>query len=626
MKTIIPKYIQKFSLKFSIFMLVFTLCRLVFFGFNSAQFPNVGVIDFLVGVMFDMVTTSIIFIPIVILDLFPNMWRTSKTFKWGSGFLFFSLLLIAILLNLTDVAYFQFTTSRITQSTFTMLGFGNDLEQQLPSFLSDYWFLFVLTVVLMLLSVLLYKKVNNIKDDSTEHSWTKQTILFVLGAVLILVMGRGTGLRPIEPINTTAFVQDEKVNLVLNSAFTVVKSWGRASLETKDYFEDSELKTLFNPIHTFKTNPNQLDKPNVVILLLESFSVEYIASINGSDEVNTPFLDSLIHESLVFTNCYANGKKSLDAVPSVISSLPKLMEQEFITSNYATNTIESLPKLLNSVGYTSAFFHGATNGSMNFDQFSNKVEFNSYFGRTEYNNETDFDGTWGIYDDKFFKWSAERMSEMKAPFFSTIFSLSSHPPYSIPKAYETNFVGGKTKMHNSVKYTDFALQQFFNYAKTQDWYANTVFVITADHTPASNKPEYYKEIGAMHIPLVFYHPNNTTFKGINTDVVGQIDIMPTILNLIGYKGNYFGFGTELNGKADHFSVTYYNNKYIIFGLDHVLFFQNEKVIGLYALSDRMQTKNLLTDEKELAKVLEDKLKAYIQTYNQSLITNKMRVD
>ena len=152
-----------------------------------------------------------------------------------------------------------------------------------------------------------------------------------------------------------------------------------------------------------------------------------------------------------------------------------------------------------------------------------------------------------------------------------------------------------------------------------------------EHLPVEDfvtpkKFEYYKEIGAMHIPLVFYHPNNTTFKGVNTDVVGQIDIMPTILNLIGYKGSYFGFGTELNSNAEHFSVTFYNNKYIIFGLDHVLFFQNEKVIGLYALSDKMQAKNLLTDEKELAKVLEDKLKAYIQTYNKSLITNKMRVD
>ncbi len=607
-------------------MLIFTLCRLVFYSFNSEQFSSAGVGDFFVGILFDFVTTAIIFIPIVFFDLVPNRWRTNTVYKLFTGGLFFSLLLISILLNLADVAYFQFTASRITQSTFTMLGFGNDLGQQLPSFLTDYWFLFVLTILLMVLAVFLYKKVNRISDDSKVHSWFKQSLIFILGVVSIIVMGRGTGLRPIEPINTTAFVNDEHVNLVLNSAFTVVKSWGRSSLESKDYFKEDELHSIFNPVHSLADNTGQLNKPNIVILLLESFSVEYIESINESGEVNTPFLDSLISESLVFTNCYANGKKSLDAVPSVISSIPKLMEQEFITSNYATNTIESLPKVLNRVGYESAFFHGATNGSMNFDQFSNKVEFNSYFGRTEYNNEADFDGTWGIYDDKFFTWSGQQMTKMKRPFFATIFSLSSHPPYSIPDEFDGDFVGGKTKMHNSVRYTDFSLKQFFAYAKSQDWYDNTVFIITADHTPASKTPEYYKEIGAMHIPLVLFHPNSPKLKGRNTDVVGQIDIMPTILDIIGYNRSYFGFGKSVFDGENHFSMSYYNNKHIIFGLDHVLFFQNEKTIALYALTDKMQTNNLFLKETELVKVLEDKLKAYIQTYNESLITNKMTAE
>ena len=607
-------------------MLVFSLCRFVFYGFNAQQFSTVSVNTFFVGVVFDFVTTAIIFIPIVFFDLVPNMWRSNRIYKLFTGGLFFTLLLISIVLNIADVAYFQFTASRITQSTFTMLGFGSDLQQQLPSFLADYWFLFVIAFFLMLLSVFLHKKISRIKDDSTAHSWFKQSLIFILSVGLILVGGRGTGLRPIEPINTTAFVTDEQVNLVLNSAFTFVKSWGRQSLESKTYFEDSELKSIFNPIQSIASSFNELEKPNVVILLLESFSVEYIAAINGSDDITTPFLDSLISESLVYTNCYANGKKSLDAVPSVISSLPKLMEQEFITSNYATNTIESLPKVLNSIGYTSGFFHGATNGSMNFDQFSNKVEFNSYYGRSEYDNEADFDGTWGIYDDKFFTWSAQQMSKMKAPFFSTIFSLSSHPPYSIPKEFENDFTDGKTKMHNSVKYSDFSLKQFFKFAKTQDWYDNTLFIITADHTPPSNKPQYYKEIGAMHIPLVFFHPTNSKLKGRHTEVVGQIDIMPTILDLIGYSKPFFGFGTSLFNGKDHFSVTYYNNKYIIFGFNHALFLQNEKVIGLYALDDKMQNSNLLLEKVKLAELLENKLKAYIQTYNQSLITNKMTVN
>ena len=604
-------------------MLVFTLCRLVFFIFNASQFPHVDISDFFVGILFDFVATAIVFIPIVVIELFPNKFRASKWFKILSAVVFFSLLLISILLNIADVAYFQFTTSRITESTFTMLGFGSDLQQQLPSFLSDYWFLFVITLVLFVIGIFLYKKVNRIADDSSQHSWLKQTIIFIVGAAIIIIMGRGTGLRPIEPINTTAFVKDEKVNLVLNSAFTVIKSWGRSSLESKSYFDEAELTQLFNPIQTLNHLGTKGETPNVVILLLESFSVEYIAAINGSNEVNTPFLDSLIGESVVFTNCYANGKKSLDAVPSVISSLPKLMEQEFITSNYATNTIESLPKVLNGLGYESAFFHGATNGSMNFDQFSNKVEFDHYFGRTEYNNEADFDGTWGIYDDKFFKWSAEQMTQMKKPFFSTIFSLSSHPPYSIPDEFQNDFVGGRTKMHNSVKYTDFAIKQFFKYAKTQDWYENTLFVITADHTPASNVPEYYKEIGAMHIPLVFFSPGQKMEKERVAKVVGQIDIMPTVLDLVGYSQPFYGFGKSMLDDGDHYSVSYYNNKHIIFGKGHVLFFQNEKTIGLYALGDKMQNKNLLLVDVELAEFLEAKLKAYIQTYNESLITNQM---
>jgi len=603
-------------------MLVFSLCRIVFYVFNSSNFPNVGIIDFFVGILFDVVATSIIFIPVVFFDLFPNKWRDTLFFKRFTALLFFILLVVSIVLNLADVAYFEFTTSRLTQSTFTMLGFGNDLQQQLPSFITNYWFLFTIALVLLILSYFLYKRVNKIKDDSTEISWLKQSLLFIVGVGLIIVMGRGTGLRPIEPINVTAFVKDESVNLVLNSAFTVVKSWGKSSLEQKKYFTDEKLLELVNPFNNVIREKPIIEKPNIVILLLESFSVEYIASINGSNQVNTPFLDSLIGESMVFTNCYANGKKSLDAVPSVISSIPKLMEQEFITSNYATNTIESLPKALGEMGYESAFFHGATNGSMNFDQFANKAGFTNYFGRTEYNNEDDFDGTWGIYDDKFFTWSADQMTKMKEPFFSTIFSLSSHPPYAIPFEFKHKFVGGKSKMHNSVKYTDYALQQFFNYAKTQTWYDNTLFIITADHTPAGAK-EYYKEIGAMHIPLVFFYPNDSIFKGIRTNVVGQIDIMPTVLDLVGNTETHFCFGNSIFNTKDRFSVTYYNNKYIIYGIGHVLLFQNEKTIGVYALEDRLLKNNLMDKETEIKIRLENKLKAYIQTYNQSLNSNKM---
>jgi len=620
----VPQYVKKFALKFSVFLLLFTLCRILFFVFNYNQFPEAGLWDFAVGFGFDIVTTSIVFIPLVVIELFPNQWRDTKVFQIGLKILFFTLLFLAILMNLADIEYFKFSSSRSNISTLKMMTYGSDFLQQLPSFIKDFWYLFLIALVLMYLALKIYNRINNIDNGSKKNSWLKQIFWFLVMSLLIIVSGRGVGLRPIDTINVTTYVSAQNVSLALNSTFTIIKSWGKQALKPKQYFSDEELKTIFNPIKQFDKQ-KILDQPNVVIIMLESFSVEYIASINKTNVVNTPFLDSLIGESLVFTNCYANGKKSLDAVPSIISSIPKLMDQEFITSIYATNQIESLPNLLKQLNYESAFFHGATNGSMNFDQFASKVGFDHYFGRTEYNNDEDFDGVWGIFDEEMFKWSVDQMSKMKKPFFSTIFSMSSHPPYLIPEKYKGKFTGGETPMHNSVKYTDYALQQFFAYAKTQSWYANTLFIITADHTPASGNKEYFLDMGNMHIPLVFFYPSDSTFKGVEDKVVAQIDIMPTILDIVGYNQPFYAFGNSIFAD-ENFSPSYVNNKYLLFGKKHLLTFLDDKPLGLYDLNDRLLNPNREGQRVEVTKYLEKKIKAYIQTYHRDLINNTMTVN
>jgi phosphoglycerol transferase MdoB-like AlkP superfamily enzyme len=592
--------------------------------FNLSQFREVGFWDFFVGFLFDIVTTAIVFLPLLVFELFPNPWRSSKIYQLILNSLFYLFLFFSLLMNLADIEYFKFSSSRSNVSTLKMMGYGNDFKQQLPSFIKDFWYLFIIALILMFISWWLLKKVNKIEDDSRTTSILKQSLFFVIMSAVLVVTGRGVSLRPIEPINITGFVDDQNVSLSLNSTFTIIKSWGKTTIKERHYFKSNELKQIINPIKQFD-NRKVLDQPNIVIIMLESFSVEYIASINGTKTVNTPFLDSLINQALVFTNCYANGKKSIDAVPSIISSIPKLMDQEFITSNYSTNKIESIPKHLKTLNYESAFFHGATNGSMNFDQFCAKVKFDHYFGRNEYANDDDFDGTWGIFDEPFFKWSADKMSEMTPPFFSTIFSLSSHPPYTIPDKYKDKFVNGKSPMHNSVKYTDYALQQFFAYAKTQPWYNNTLFIITADHTPASNTPEYFKDIGNMHIPLVFFHPTDTNFRGVETKVVAQIDIMPTLFDLIGYDQEFYSLGHSIFSE-ECYSPSFVNNKYLIFGRQHLLTFLNDKPLGLYNVKDKLLTPNCYSEQKEIADFLEKKLKAYIQQYHYDLIHNTMTAD
>ena len=304
------------------------------------------------------------------------------------------------------------------------------------------------------------------------------------------------------------------------------------------------------------------------------------------------------------------------------------MEIEYLTSAYAANRIESLPKLLQKRYYSSAFFHGASNGSMNFDTFADVSGFDEYHGRDEYGNEEHYDGTWGIYDEEFYGYSVEQIGKMKQPFFTTIFSISSHPPYAIPDRYKDRFNGGPSEMHNSIRYADFALSQFFDQAKKQSWYDNTLFIVVADHTPATNRQMYYKEQGYMHIPLVFHHPTNDFFKGRNEKVVSQVDILPSILHLMGYEHPFFSFGQSVFNKKRGYSASQVGNKQIYFGShkgeDYVLLLQNEELTSAYKLNDVFQ-KNNLKGKVDFSK-LEDHFKAIIQTYNYALIHNEMTIE
>lgn len=615
-------------LKMGILVLIYTLCRLLFLVFNMDHFPVVYFTDFLAGIWFDIVTASIVMLPLVALEILPNKWRNTSPYKWVLLIAFNIILFLTVLINIIDIEYFKHVSARSTSSLMTMLGFGNDLAQQLPSFISDFWYLLLILIALQLFGIWLYKKVNRISDDSVTTSWGKQILIFPLTAALFVIVGRGGfGVRPIAAPKAASYTIDQNIQLVLNSAFTVIKTWGNVELKEKEYFSEEELNKRYPVIHQY-SDPAILEQPNIVVLLLESFSVEYISAINGTEEVYTPFLDSLIDQSLVYTNCYANGKKSMDAMPSVISSIPKLMEIEYLTSSYAANKIESLPKILSQKGYETGFFHGATNGSMNFDVFADVCGFDNYYGRTEYNDEADFDGTWGIFDEPFYNWSVNQFSQMKKPFFSTIFSISSHPPYTIPDQYKNKFNGGPSEMHNSVSYADYALSTFFKAAKKTDWYDNTLFILVADHTPASGTPVYYKDMGNMHIPLVFFHPTKSYFNGRQDKVVSQMDIMPSILHLIGHKDPFFAFGHSIFEKTTGYSASYIGDKYLYFSSyqneHYMLIYQDNTVQGIYNLTDLLQSKNLF-ENKQLRAKLENQLKAMIQQYNGALINNEMTV-
>ncbi len=621
-------------LKHIAFLLItYTICRILFYWFNYSYFSDLsfGQLFFIVvsGIRFDLsviILTNFLFI---ILYLLPFAFREKNGYRNLLKWLFISVNSIAIFSNCVDLTYFQYTLKRTNATVFNFFGgaIGNDLAHLLPVFLIDYWYIFIIGGIFIYLIFYFYKKIeNSIFLNWTNSEYKLQSIIFIVGVSLAIIAYRGGfQLKPISSVTAGEYATVKYIPLVLNTPFTILKTLDVETIKPSNSWKitnETELKNLYNPIH--KAQSNGLKKLNVVVIALESFSKEYIGALNNRKTGYTPFLDSLIGESLTFTNAFANGKTSIDGIPAIVSAIPTWMYEPYITSVYGTNQINSLANTLKKEGYYTAFFHGGTNGTMGFDAFCNVAGYDNYFGRTEYNNEKDFDGNWGIWDEEFMQYTANTINKKPQPFFATLFTLSSHHPYLIPDRYKGKFKEGALPIERSISYTDFALKIFFESAKKMPWFNNTLFVLCADHTGVSTDPFYTNKVGNYAIPIIYYMPNST-LKGRDSTTTQQIDIMPSVLDYLNYPSPYFSFGNSVfDTTVQHFAVTYNNNVYQFMQNDYVLQFDGDKASDLYNYKNDSLLKNdLLAKETGIAKKMENTIKAVIQTYQQSLINNKM---
>ena len=315
-------------------------------------------------------------------------------------------------------------------------------------------------------------------------------------------------------------------------------------------------------------------------------------------------------------------------MPSTITSIPSL-KTPFILSNYSGNKINSLASLLKTENYSSAFFHGAPNGSMGFDAFSQQAGFDAYFGMTEYGNDNDFDGFWGIWDEEFFQFYANKMNNMKEPFFTSIFSVSSHHPYKVPEKYKNHFPTGKLEIQETIGYTDYALKKFFKTARKMPWFKNTIFVLTADHASTFSDLSQYKTLpGYFAVPLIIYDPSNTQLKKLNdSTVVQQIDIMPTVLNLLNYPNDYIAFGNDIfNKEVPHIAINYLADYFHLYKNDLVVQFDGKTVIGVFNFKkDPLFHVNLISENTTEQKELINLCKAFIQEHNRRMIHNDLSI-
>ncbi len=590
------------------------------------------------GLLFD--TSAILYTNAlyVVMMLFPLHWKENKIYHKVCQWLFVVVNSITFAINLADSVYFRYTMRRTTTTVFEEFSNEGNLGSIIGTEFLNHWYLVLLFALVVFLLWRCY-----VEPSINSHSlkWWRYDVACLLSLLLFAPFcvagmrgGFTTAVRPITISNANQYAsRPVDAALALNTPFALIRSIGKNVFVVPHYFSDEKaLASMYTPIHT----PNDsaaVVKKNVVVLIVESFGREYIGALNkdlegGKYKGYTPYVDALIGKSTTFQYSFCNGRKSIDGMPSVLSSIPMFVEP-FILTPSSMNDYTGLAGILGQEGYETAFFHGAQNGSMGFQAFAQKTGFKHYFGRTEYEaakGTDDFDGTWAIWDEPFLQYYAEEMGKMKQPFMTAVFTASSHHPFVIPEQYKQQFPEGKLEIQKCIRYTDMAIGKFFETASKQPWFENTIFVLTSDHTNMSDHDYYQTDLGGFCSPIIIYEPSHP--EGQVIDKIAQhIDILPTVLGMLGYQKPYFGFGIDLlnTPSEDTWAVNYLSGIYQYVRNGYVLQFDGQKTKGIYSLSDSLMQQNLIHQPSVVShqSQMERELKAIIQQYMERMTQNRL---
>ena len=598
------------------------------------------------GVMFD--TSAILYTNAlwIVMVLFPLPMKETKKYHEVCRWVFVGINTLTLIVNLADTVYFRYSMRRTTITIFQEFENENNLGGIFWTEMVSHWYFFLLTALIAWGLWRLYVKPTT---DRNEVDWRWCALaLFVslLGFTPFCVAGmRGGWTRDIRPItvsNANNYCdRPTETGLVLNTPFALIRTLGTNNFEVIAYYDDKQLEQIFNPIQQ-PQHRHPFIKKNVVVIIIESFGREYIGTYNieAGYSSQTPFTDSLLaNGALTYRYSYCNGRKSIDGMPSILSSIPMFVEPFFL-SPYSVNNVSGLADCLNGKGYETAFFHGAERGSMGFMAFARATKFKEYYGREDFNadprtnGDKEYDGWWGISDEPFMQYMCQKITDMKEPFMTALFTLSSHHPFRVPDAWQKVFKEEDPEMpiYKVIRYTDMALQHFFERAKKQPWYENTIFVITSDHTNMTKYQHYRTDIGGFASPIIFYDPSGEMGEGMVDAIAQQTDIMPTILEYLGYDKPYLSFGKDLltTPAEDTWAVNYLNGIYQYVKHGHILQFDGQKATGFYALSDSLMQHNLLDDGRWKMEngtshhhQMERELKAIIQQYMERMTQNRL---
>ena len=648
LKRLIHSNIGSAVLNMLLAYLVWMLSRVAFFAENWSTFAPYMSWSLLWSMVrgalvFD--TSALLYVNslYLVLMLLPLHLKERAGFHKGLRWLFVASNAIGLAMNLMDAVYFQYTGRRSTVTVFTEFAAEGNITSIILTEFLRHWYLVLAFIALVFILWRCYTRPRLEVYRFGSHYYISQAIALLVMIPLAIVGIRGSvtaGTRPITISNANQFVnRPVESSVVLNTPFSMIRSIGKKAFVTPDYMPAGQMEAIYSPVHGHPVTDELSHKgKNVVILIVESMGKEYIGALNrdldgGQYRGYMPFVDSLVEKSLTFKYSFANGRISMDAMPSILSGLPMMVESIFLTPA-SLNDVDGISSILGREGYGTAFFHGGHNISMGFSAYAHSIGYKDYYGLDEYcqspkyGGMDDFDGKWAIWDEPFLQFTLDNIGQMSQPFLATVFTASSHHPYNVPEQYRDSLKDeGGRPIHKCVRYTDLALRRFFERASHEPWYQNTVFVLVADHTNQNSHDVYKTDLGLYSIPIIFFTPDGSIKPAMRDDVIAQqTDITPTLLHLLGYERPYLAFGNDLLGvdPGQTWAFNYNAGIYQLIKGDLMLQFDGEKTTALYRYKTDRLLKDNLVGQLPQQQEMEQFVKALIQQYMSRMNENRLK--
>lgn len=541
-------------------LLFFLLCRAVFMLYHAGLSSSLGLstigASFLHGLRMDLSTAGYAGVIPLLLWFLHSLFPLRITRGVIRGYTAFMLLLVA-LITTSDLQIYQMWGTKLNAMAVGYLRFPKEAMASMSS--SPVVLLVGICAALLLAGHYLFKWcLSPVSFDLPRRSpavIASRFALFLLSAgLLFLGIRGGTGLAPMNPgfayFSTSQFANHAALNASWNLMYDL-KHFFRHKNNQFVYMDDAEMRRRIDRL-TASGVPNDTEqilttpRPNIVLVILESWSADVIAPLGGAQGV-TPFFDKLAAEGVLFTDFYANGHRTSFGIAAVLSGFPSTPEGSILNR---PNRMERLPTLggsLKSNGYATSFYYG---GDTHFD------DMNAFFVHSKFDTITDkssfqakdMNSKWGVQDHVLFERVLSDLSRQRQPFFSAMLTISSHEPFEVPM--ETVFPGSDqgALFKNAVHYTDRSLKGFIEKARTQPWYKNTLFVFVADHgsgllakQPEAFLPQRYR------IPLLLYGDViKKSYQGTRNPAMGsQSDIAATLLAQTGIKSDDFAWSNNL---------------------------------------------------------------------------------